>query len=53
MEPNINPTQLRPAPKIPQHPSEDLLEKYALGRLTEPEIEKVEIHLLNVFNLSG
>ncbi len=39
-------TKLLTAPEIRQHPSEDKLEKYALGRLSEPEVEKIEIHLL-------
>ena len=31
---------------ISRHPSEDKLELYALGRLAEPEVEEIEIHLL-------
>lgn len=37
MEPYLDPNR---------HPSEDKLEYYALGRLTEPELEHVEVHLL-------
>lgn len=41
--PPISPILNRP---ISRHPSEDQLELYALGRLAEPEIEEIEIHLL-------
>ncbi len=37
MEPYLDPNR---------HPSEDQLEFYALGRLTEPELEHLEVHLL-------
>lgn len=37
MEPFLDPTR---------HPSEDQLEFYALGRLAEPELEHLEVHLL-------
>ena len=37
MEPYLDPTR---------HPSDETLEFYSLGRLEEPELEQVEIHLL-------
>lgn len=41
----MEPNQLEKPRPATAHPSEDILENYALGRLTEPELGRVEAHL--------
>jgi hypothetical protein len=34
-------------PSVPVHPTEDLLEEYSFGRVLEPELARIEEHLLD------
>jgi anti-sigma factor RsiW len=41
----MEPNRLEISRPVPAHPSGELLENYALGRLSEPELGRVETHL--------